>query len=60
MNRPQVSVTYFSLCTDIHSEWYGRGGTYKTLTSIVKRVDRDKLYLTDTDIPLEDIVEISA
>ena len=60
MNRPQVSVTYFSLCTDIHSEWYGRGGTYKTLTSTVKRVDRDKLYLTDTDIPLEDIVEISA
>ena len=59
MNRPQVSVTYFSLCTDIHSEWYGRGGTYKTLTSIVKRVERQKLCLADTNIPLEDIIEIA-
>ena len=58
-NKPAVAVKYFSPCTDIHSEWYGRGGTYKTLTSTVKRVDREKLYLADTDIPLEDIVEIA-
>ena len=58
-NKPAVKVKYFSPCTDIHSEWYGRGGTYKTLTSTVKRVDREKLYLADTDIPLEDIVEIA-
>ena len=58
-NNPAVAVKYFSPCTDIHSEWYGRGGTYKTLTSTVKRVDREKLYLADTDIPLEDIVEIA-
>ena len=58
-NKPAVKVKYFSPCTDRHSEWYGRGGTYKTLTSTVKRVDREKLYLADTDIPLEDIVEIA-
>jgi hypothetical protein len=58
-HRPQVSITYFSPCTDRHSEWYGRGGIYRTITGTVRRVDRDRICLTDTDIPLDDIIEIN-
>lgn len=60
-NRPQITVQYFSPCTDEHSFAYGTGGTYETVSGICRKVD--DLYGTvtidDTVIPIEDISAVS-
>jgi hypothetical protein len=38
-NRTVVTVEYFSPCTDIYSDAFGSGGTYKTITDVVWMVD---------------------
>ena len=61
LNQPQASVTCFIPCSDSHSEWYGIGGRYETITGIVQRVDalvEHTLILDDQSIPLDDVVKI--
>lgn len=66
-NRVAVSITYFSPCADIHSEWYsenGRFGQYKTVEGVVLKVDtvQRRIILTAAEeeipIPVDDIVDI--
>ena len=59
-NKPAVKVKYFSPCTDIHSEWYGRGGTYKTIIGICRKVDiiNRTLSVDDHIISFDDIATI--
>ena len=62
LNRPQATVTYFIPCSDPHSEWYGVGGTYQTVTGTVLKVDSlisRTLLINDQIIPLDSISEIT-
>ena len=60
-NKPEVTVEYFSPCTDPCSEWYGKGGTYKTLSGICWKVDIILKTITVDDhvIPLKNISKIN-
>ena len=61
-NRPTVTVTYFSPCTDENSFAYGRQGQYVSVTGIVHNVDPDvsrTITLDDQVIDLSDISDIS-
>ena len=67
-NAVRVSITYFSPCADVHSEWYsedGRMGQYKTLDGVVLKVDtvHRRIHLITADeelsIPVDDIVDIT-
>lgn len=62
-NRPAVTITYFSPCTDIENDWYGTGGKYKEISGIVIRVEMDSIRLRTEDgeksIAFEDIRELS-
>ena len=61
LNQPQASVTYFVPCVDEHSEWYGIGGRYETVSGTVSKVDtivEKVLILDDQIIPLDAISEI--
>lgn len=64
-NRPAVVIEYFHPCTDRNSEWYGTGGTYKTISGTVLRINTIGFPLIhlyaegeETAIPLRDIVKI--
>ena len=62
LNQPQASVTYFVPCVDEHSEWYGVGGRYETVSGTVWKVDaivEKNIMVDDQTIPLDDVVEIS-
>ena len=62
MNKPQAEVIYFVPCTDLHSEWYGIGGQYQTISGTVKKVDaiiEKAIFIDDKRISLDDVVEIS-
>ena len=61
-NRPTVTVTYFSPCTDSNSFSYGTQGQYITATGIVRNVDAEisrTITLDDQVIDLSDISDIS-
>ena len=60
-NCPQVTVKYFVPCSDIHSEWYGKGGQYETLTGTCWNVDEVFRTLTveEQDISFDDVLSIS-
>ncbi len=61
-NRPTVTVTYFSPCTDVNSFAYGSQGQYVSVTGIVHNVDPDvsrTITLDDQVIDLSDISDIS-
>ena len=61
VNKPIVTIQYFSPCTDIHNDWYGIGGQYVTVTGTVKQVDGINHMVTvdDMEISLEDVVKIT-
>ena len=61
-DRPAATITCFSPCTDINSEWYGTGGQYKTVSGIVSRVDpviTRSITVNDQTIWFEDIISIN-
>ena len=61
-NRPAVTVTYFSPCTDSNSFAYGSQGQCITVTGIVRNVDAKisrTITLDDQVIDLSDISDIS-
>ena len=60
-NRPQITVQYFSPCTDENSFAYGTGGTYETMSGICKKVDdiSGMLTIDGQSIPIDDIVSIT-
>ena len=61
-NKPTVTVTYFSPCTDSSSFSYGRQGQYISVTGIVRNVDAKlsrTITLDDQVIALSDISDIS-
>ena len=61
-NRPTVTVTYFSPCTDENSFAYGSQGQYVSVTGIVHNVDPDvsrTITLDNQVIDLSDISDIS-
>lgn len=60
-NRPEVSVRFFSPCTDENSFAYGTGGIYQTVTGICRKVDdiSGSITVGETIIPLEDITSIT-
>ena len=59
--HPEISITYFSPCTDMQSEWYRKGGLYETINGICFKVD--DIYKTITVgekvFSFEDIFEIN-
>ena len=59
-NRPQITLQYFSPCTDENSFAYGTGGIYKTITGICQKVDpvADTLTVDEASIPVKDISSI--
>ena len=59
-NKPPVTITWFSPCTDVHNEWYGTGGQYVTHTGTVMRIDPISrcIVVDDLTIPLENIASI--
>ena len=62
LNQPQASVTYFVPCVDEHSEWYGVGGRYETVTGTVWKVDalvEKTILIDDQTISLDTISEIT-
>ena len=62
LNQPIATVEYFVPCVDEHSEWYGVGGRYETVTGTVQRVDalvEKVLVIDDQTIPLDTISEIT-
>ena len=38
-NRPAATIEYFCPCRDENSEWYGKGGTYETISGEIMRID---------------------
>ena len=60
-NRVTVSVTCFEPCVDPQSDAYGRGGRYRTVTGVVRRVDTERQCLTvgERVIAFRDIREIA-
>ena len=58
-NNPHVTITYFSPCTDPHSDWYGRGGQYRTIEGMAcRRVGTETITLNAQTIPLQNITRI--
>ena len=55
---PAVTVTYFCPCTDVNSKWYGRGGQYKDITGICRRIGMGYITVDDTDISFDDILSV--
>ena len=60
-NRPQVSVEYFSPCTDRNSFAYGTGGLYETASGICRKIDDVSGTITvgETVIPLDGITSVT-
>ena len=59
-NAPIVTIRFFSPCVDRHSEWYGRGGQYRTITDgVCRRVDISSIFVDNEIILLENISEIT-
>jgi hypothetical protein len=60
-NRPQITVQYFSPCTDACNSAYGTGGTYETRTGICLKIDpvSKTVKLDETIISIKDISDIS-
>ena len=60
-NRPQVTVRYFSPCTDENSSAYGTGGTCKSLTGICHRVDvvSKTITIDETVLPIDDVTAVT-
>ena len=56
-NMPQISVEYFSPCTDRNSFAYGTGGIYETVSGICRKIDdiSDTITVGETVIPIDDI-----
>ena len=62
LDRPAATITFFSPCTDVNSEWYGTGGQYKTVSGIISRVDpviTRSITVNDQTIWFEDIISIN-
>lgn len=61
-NRPQISVEYFSPCTDRNSFAYGTGGIYETVSGICRKIDdiSDTITVGETVIPIDDISSITS
>ena len=58
-HAPAVNITFFSPCADPHSEWYGRGGRYRSILSgQCRRADASGILINSEMIPLEDIREL--
>ncbi len=59
-NLPMITITCFFPCTDPNSEWYGRGGQYKEISGICRKISQypPHLILDDYTIPLENIFQI--
>lgn len=60
-NRPQISVEYFSPCTDSNSFAYGSGGLYETVSGICRKIDdvAGTITIGETVIPLDDITDVT-
>lgn len=60
-NMPQISVEYFSPCSDENSSAYGSGGLYETAYGICRKVDdiSGTITIGDTVISLDDITAIT-
>ena len=57
---PAVTVTCFCPCTDVNSKWYGRGGQYKDIARICRRIDMRYITVDDTDISFDDILSVTS
>jgi len=60
-NRPQVTVEYFSPCTDKNNFAYGTGGIYEHVSGTCLKVDefRGTITIDETSVAIEDISNIS-
>ena len=62
-NRPAVTITYFSPCTDIENDWYGTGGKYEEISGTVLNVEMGSIRLRTEDgertISFSDIRDIN-
>jgi len=60
-NRPQVTVEYFSSCTDRNNFAYGTGGIYEHISGTCLKVDevRGIITIDETSVAIEDISDIS-
>ena len=60
-NRPQITVQYFSPCTDENSFAYGTGGAYETVSGICSKIDDifGTITIDDRHIPIDDISSIT-
>ena len=59
-NRPQITVQYFSPCTDTENFAYGTGGTCKTLSGTCRKVDpiSGTITVEDTALLLDDLIGV--
>ena len=48
-NKPTVTITYFSPCTDIENDWYGCGGKYEKISGTVLNVEMGSIQLRTED-----------
>ncbi len=60
-NRPQVTVEYFSPCTDKNNFAYGTGGIYEHVSGTCLKVDEvcGTITIDETSVAIEDISDIS-
>ena len=60
-NRPQITVQFFSPCTDRNSFAYGSGGLYETVSGTCRKVDdiSGTITIEDQSIPIDDISSIT-
>ena len=60
-NRPQVTVEYFSPCTDRNNFAYGTGGIYEHVSGTCLKVDEicGTVTIDETSVAIEDISDIS-
>ena len=60
-NRPEITVRYFSPCTDPESSAFGSGGIYETLHGICRKVDdlTRTILIDETVLSIEDITAIT-
>ena len=56
---PAVTVTYFCPCTDVNSKWYGRGGQYKDISGICRRIETGYITVDNSDISFDDIFSVA-
>ena len=62
MNSVKVSVEYFTPCTDIHNEAFGKRGSYVSTTGICRKIDPFEAHTITVDdhvIPLDDVADIT-